>query len=657
MAGRTATRSKTRTSTPRTRNRTSTAQTPPAQRTPETAAAKEPAPLAHYEADPRIADLHDRAADMRDLAADILGAARTTAAAEVAALIRTAEEQADAIRHAAAVDRRKAQEDADNVRAHAARSAKDTAKTGEERAQALLADAEQRANKLAELRQASAEAAYRNALADAARILGEAQEQASEIKAARAAVETETDLHRRRALLELDEELAARRGEIEGELAELKEKVRREAEDEAEAIRAQAEQEAGQLGERAAAEALHLRREEEDQARAAVADIRREADQILKEARETRAGVGRELATAQEQRQLAEQRAAKLDRSRNRGEVVKEASIWVALTAVILLTASGEWQFARLVGLGDTPIGDAAWALPVGLDVYAITAFRTKRDVPFALGLMAATNITYHVADMTGAGMNVVDGRAHPSVWLIVVAVIVVIAIVWRVHRLLEDGHDEPAPAPPRPVTRRVAPPPGCPRAAPATALPVAVGRAVTGLLPVPVSRPVKPGLPVAVTRALPVALPAPVAAAAPVAVSAPATGLQPGSGRPYGSALPRSSRRATSRRLPLSPPSSAASTPSGFATRSAPSAPDGAARTAAGPSPLSAPDRRRAPPREGVTRDRDQHRGIPGPHTPAEPEGTEHLDARPAGRAQHRPRHVRAGVGHLPDGTALAAR
>jgi hypothetical protein len=90
-----------------------------------------------------------------------------------------------------------------------------------------------------------------------------------------------------------------------------------------------------------------------------------------------------------------------------------------------------------MVGLGNTPIGDAGWALPVGLDIYAVTAFRKKKDVPFALGLMAATNLTYHVADMTGAGMRVVDGKEHPSVWLIAVAVIVVVAIVWRIHRLL----------------------------------------------------------------------------------------------------------------------------------------------------------------------------------------------------------------------------
>lgn len=118
---------------------------------------------------------------------------------------------------------------------------------------------------------------------------------------------------------------------------------------------------------------------------------------------------------------------------------------------MIALTASGEWAFARMVGLGSTPFGDLGWAMPVGLDVYAVTAFRMRKDVPYALGLMAATNITYHVADMTGTGVTVVDGKQHPSIGLIVVAVLVVVAIVWRVHRLLEDDHEEKTTVPAEP--------------------------------------------------------------------------------------------------------------------------------------------------------------------------------------------------------------
>jgi hypothetical protein len=469
-----------RTATRNTRKKTA-ARKPPAKTTPpprrsDPAAPVPPSPEVRQEADARLADMRDRAADLMDRAADVLDGARQAAADEAAALIRAAEEQAHTIRQAAAADARQvlaevadeagerlrraegdadsarsaadqeAQQILDTARADAVRAAEEITRTAGEQARTLLTETEEQAVKLADLRRASAEAAYRTALADAAKILGEAQEQASEVKAAHAAVEAETDLVRRRSRLELDEELAERRSEIEAELAERREKARRQAEDDAEAIRARAEREAGQLGERAAAEALVLRKDAEAKARAAVADIRREAELQLKAAQDTRMAVGQELQGAREKHQLAEERAASLKRGRTRGEAIKQMSIWVALTAVIVLTASGEWQFARLVGLGDTPVGDAGWALPLGLDVYAITAFRAKKDVPFALGLMAATNVTYHVADMTGAGMHVVGGKAHPSVALIVVAVIVVVAIVWRIHRLLENGHDDGEP-------------------------------------------------------------------------------------------------------------------------------------------------------------------------------------------------------------------
>ncbi|CAM5374814.1 hypothetical protein SFUMM280S_00920 [Streptomyces fumanus] len=150
--------------------------------------------------------------------------------------------------------------------------------------------------------------------------------------------------------------------------------------------------------------------------------MRKEADAKLADA-------NRELDAAREARRIAEKRAASLKRTRDRGEVIKQGSIWIALAAVIALTASGEGAFARMVGLGSTPFGDLGWAMPVGLDVYAVTAFRMRKDVPYALGLMAATNITYHVADMTGTGVTVVDGKQHPSVGLIGLAATLAIAL------------------------------------------------------------------------------------------------------------------------------------------------------------------------------------------------------------------------------------
>ncbi|MFF8293625.1 hypothetical protein ACF068_31075 [Streptomyces sp. NPDC016309] len=430
------------------------------------------------------------AADLRDRAADVIDSARWTGAQEAAALIQAAKHEVHQIRRAAAADAervlveaadeagerlRRAEDDADTVRAGArgdaakileqARTdaaaatdeimadAEEQARSllagAEEQVSVVLAEAEDRANALVDLRRTSAEAAYRKALDDAARIVGEAQDQALEIRTARAALDSELELTRRSARLDLDEELSARRAEIDAELAAYRAEV--------DAARAEIEAEFRQLGEqheqdrqtqraRLAAEFEGLRREAEEEARTAAGAVRKEADAKLAEA-------NRELVAAREARRLAEKRAASLKRSRERGEVIKQGSIWIALAAVIALTASGEWAFARMVGLGDTPFGDLGWAMPVGLDVYAVTAFRMRKDVPYALGLMAATNITYHVADMTGTGVTVVDGKQHPSIGLIVVAVLVVVAIVWRVHRLLEDDHEEKVTAPAEPAT------------------------------------------------------------------------------------------------------------------------------------------------------------------------------------------------------------
>ncbi|MBX7471263.1 hypothetical protein K1Y80_34965 [Streptomyces sp. MAG02] len=464
-------------------------------RRPAKAATPPPKPEAREDGEALTADLRDRTADLID-------GARWTGAQEAAALIQSATERVHQIRRAAAADAkrvlveavdevgerlRRAEDDADAIRAGARGDAEtilDQARTdaaaeteevmaaAEGQAKSLLADAEKqvgvvlaeaedRANSLVDLRRTSAEAAYRTALDDAARIVGEAQDQAVEIRTARAALDSELDLTRRSARLDLDEELSARRAEIDAELAAHREEV--------EAARAEIETQFRQLGEqhererqaqraRLDAEFAELRREAEREARTAAGAVRKEADAKLAEA-------NRELDAAREARRVAEKHAASLKNKQSRAEIVKQGSIWVALAAVIVLTASGEWAFARMVGLGDTPIGDAGWALPLGLDVYAVTAFRMRKDVPYALGLMAATNITYHVADMTGTGVTVgANGEKHPSVYLIIVAVLVVVAIVWRVHRLLEDDHDDkkPSPAPAaetgEPTTVRVEP-------------------------------------------------------------------------------------------------------------------------------------------------------------------------------------------------------
>ncbi|WP_329564557.1 coiled-coil domain-containing protein [Streptomyces uncialis] len=433
MAARTATRSTRKTAARKPPPKTTT---PP----PRSPAGAESVPSAPQMRD----DAAALAADLRDRAADILDGARQGAAEEAARLIRAAEDQAQYIRRAAASDARqvlaevadeagtrlrRAEAGAECIRAVAGQDAQtvlvaaradaagETAQTlaaagaeagdllakAEQRSMELIADVEARAAELVALRRAAAEAAYRDALDDAARIVGEAQEQATEIRTARAALDSELELTRRSAKLDLDEEAAAHRAEIEA------------------GFRARAEQ---------------LRKEAEAAARTAAAGVRQQADEVLRQAE-------REREAAREARRLAEKETVAVEKKESRKQVIKQVSIWTGLAAVIILTASGEWAFATMVGLGKTPIGDAGWALPVGLDIYAVTAFRMKRDVPYALGLMAATNLTYHAADMTGLGMEVdAKGKEHPSVWLISVAVIVVVAIVWRIHRLLEGDHD-----------------------------------------------------------------------------------------------------------------------------------------------------------------------------------------------------------------------
>ena len=466
-----------------------------APRRPVKAAAVTPKP------NPRV-EAETLAADLRDRAADVIDGARWDGAQEAAALIQAAEDTAQKIRRMAAADAtrvlveaaegagerlRRAENDADAVRgsarneaqsildqarldadrqteevmADAAEQAKSLLADAEKQVGEVLAEAEERANALVDLRRTSAEAAYRKALDDAARIVGDAQDHAVEIKTARSALDSELELARRSARLDLDEELTERRAAIDAELAARRAEV--------DAARVEIEAEFRKLGEhherarqaqqeQIAAEFEELRKRAEREARVAAGGIREEADERLAEANQ-------ELAAAQAARRTAEKHAASLKRKQNWAKIVKQGSIWVALAAVIVLTASGEWSFARMVGLGDTPIGDAGWALPLGLDVYAVTAFRMKKDVPYALGLMAATNITYHVADMTGTGVTVgAHGERHPSVYLIIVAVLVVVAIVWRVHRLLEDDHEDEKPSADsaaeadEPTTVRVAP-------------------------------------------------------------------------------------------------------------------------------------------------------------------------------------------------------
>lgn len=67
--------------------------------------------------------------------------------------------------------------------------------------------------------------------------------------------------------------------------------------------------------------------------------------------------------------------------------------------------------------------------------MYAVSAFRAKRDIAPALLLMAGANLAFHIADQAGIGHG---GKATP--WQLTAAVVLIfVAVIWRVHALL--GH------------------------------------------------------------------------------------------------------------------------------------------------------------------------------------------------------------------------
>ncbi|MFF4647253.1 hypothetical protein [Streptomyces sp. NPDC001389] len=360
---------------------------------------------------------------------------------EAAVRLRAATADAERIRTTAAdeadVIRAEAQTAVSEARAHAEQMVAEVQRLAEEQAARVIAEATRQADHVAGLRRAAADAAYGRALKEAARITDEASAAAAEIAAAHAGLATDLDLTRRQAQLVLDEDLAARRAEIDGEVADHREQAgatRARLERDLAALAEHVERQKQAAEARIAGETDRLRTVAEQAAR-------QDAAAITGEAQELREAAQAELAAARRASRKADKRAAALRSKVTRAQRFKAVCLWLGLAAGIVLTASGEWAFASLVGLGKTPLGDAGWALPVGLDIYAVIAFRMKRDIPFALGLMGVTNVTFHVADMTGLGIVIKDGERHPTVPLIVIAVLIVVGVVWRIHQLVEGDH------------------------------------------------------------------------------------------------------------------------------------------------------------------------------------------------------------------------
>ncbi|MFE9949313.1 hypothetical protein ACFYRJ_17480 [Streptomyces sp. NPDC005531] len=103
------------------------------------------------------------------------------------------------------------------------------------------------------------------------------------------------------------------------------------------------------------------------------------------------------------------------------------------IAGAVGLTASGEFELAKMVGFDS----GVAWLLPLVIDVYVIQAFRRHRDVMQAIGLTIAANVIYHLADAGLFGVDPGhDGKTDPKWWLIAIVASVASLILWRMHTI-----------------------------------------------------------------------------------------------------------------------------------------------------------------------------------------------------------------------------
>ncbi|MCX4451656.1 hypothetical protein [Streptomyces sp. NBC_01789] len=380
---------------------------------------------ASIRADHLLAQARSQVAELTELAA----AEHQATATAVAELRRLAE--ADLTEIAALVETRRteagqiltrAREDADVLLA-AAQQEVDQA--GERSAQLAATAAEQYDG-----RRAEAEALYTDAVKAADERRREAD---AHVATAHAEVEqARTEL--REKLRELtdrfDEQAAAKRTALADELAGLKaacDKQRDRLRDEAKTVAVQLREAAQKEADRVTTEAERKAKAITERAQADEARARR----LLEEAREAK--------RANSRRHGWQQRL---------GRQVWKTAPWIALAAGVGLAASGEYELARMVGIN----AYVAPLLPVSIDVYCVTAFRAKRDIPYALLLMASANVTFHLSEQAHI---VKEGQSAP--WqLTTFVVLIFVAVIWRVHTLMHDdetdghGTDSETGTPPR---------------------------------------------------------------------------------------------------------------------------------------------------------------------------------------------------------------
>lgn len=149
----------------------------------------------------------------------------------------------------------------------------------------------------------------------------------------------------------------------------------------------------------------------------------------------------------------------------------------LALVAGIAVTAAGEWELARQVGI--SPV--VAPLLAVVIDVYVIAAVRAGqgRDVAAALAMMGGAQVAAHLLSTDHIGS---------SVALVAAVSLVAPVVIWRVHALAGVG--KAVVVPPEPtvnVSRAGTPPwkPATPKWSPALQ-PPAVGSVKAAFTPRP---------------------------------------------------------------------------------------------------------------------------------------------------------------------------
>ncbi|WP_233414893.1 hypothetical protein [Streptomyces sp. N35] len=356
-----------------------------------------------------VAEARAQVVDLTELAATD----REATSKAVAELRRLAE--ADLAEIAAHVERRRAeagkiltraQEQADELVAAAQREA--------EQARARYTELAETAAAQYEGRRAEAEQLYANAVQAADARRREAETHAAAARAEAEQTRTELSEQLRKLTDQFDADAAAKRTALAAELAEL----RQACDTQREQLRDEGKTIAAKL--RAAAQ--------------------KDADRITAEA-ERKAKAITERAQADEARAhrlIEEAREAKRANSRWRGwhqnlsRKAWKTAPWIALAAGVGLAASGEYELARMVGINEY----VAPLLPVSIDVYCVTAFRTKKDIAAALLLMASANVVFHLSEQAHL---VPEGAAAP--WpLTTFVVLIFVAVIWRVHSLMHDA-------------------------------------------------------------------------------------------------------------------------------------------------------------------------------------------------------------------------